>query len=145
MTFMKEQDFLRFANQSVSLPTGLHWEVFKLWREIRNGIAAAARKFHLQSLALKYCLTLGHLEELTGRRLDPIHIIGGGTKNHLLNQLTADCTGREVVTGPVEATAIGNILMQAITLGHLRSLAEARAVVRSSLNVETYHPTRQDG
>jgi rhamnulokinase len=99
----------------------------------------------LESLALKYRLTLGQLEELTSRRLDPIHIIGGGTKNRLLNQLTADCTGRNVVIGPVEATAIGNILMQAITLGHLESLTAARALVRRSFEVETYLPTHQEG
>jgi rhamnulokinase len=94
----------------------------------------------LESLALKYRLTLEHIEELSGKSLDPIHIIGGGTKNRLLNQFTADCTGRTVVTGPVEATAIGNVLMQAIALGQLGSLAEARAVVRKSFVVETYQP-----
>jgi len=99
----------------------------------------------LESLALKYRLTLGCLEELTGKRFDPIHIIGGGTKNRLLNQLTADCTGRMVVTGPVEATATGNILMQAIALGNLESLAEARAVVRRSFTVETVQPRNISG
>jgi len=94
----------------------------------------------LESLALKYRLTLKHVEELSGKRLDPIHIIGGGTKNRLLNQFTADCTGRTVVTGPVEATAIGNVLMQAIGLRHLFSLSDARAVVRASFDVEEYHP-----
>jgi rhamnulokinase len=99
----------------------------------------------LESLALKYRLTLAHAEELSGKRLDPIHIIGGGTKNRLLNQFTADCTGRAVVTGPVEATAIGNVLMQAIALGQLGSLAEARAVVRKSFDVETYQPASRVG
>jgi rhamnulokinase len=98
----------------------------------------------LESLALKYRRTLAHVEELSGKRLDPIHIIGGGTKNRLLNQFTADCTGRTVVTGPVEATAIGNVLMQAIGLGHLRSLSEARAVVRASFEVEEYQPVRHE-
>lgn len=96
----------------------------------------------LESLALKYRLVLERLEELIGRRLDPIHIIGGGTKNGLLNQFTADATNRVVVTGPVEATAIGNILMQAIGMNHLGSLAEAREVVRASFEPETYQPTR---
>lgn len=96
----------------------------------------------LESLALKYRLVLERLEELIGRRLDPIHIIGGGTKNRLLNQFTADATNRVVVTGPVEATAIGNILMQAIGMNHLGSLAEAREVVRASFEPETYQPTR---
>jgi len=99
----------------------------------------------LEGLALKYRLTLERLEELSGKHLDPIHIIGGGTKNHLLNQFTADCTGRTVVTGPVEATAIGNVLMQAIALGQLDSLAEARAVVRKSFDVETYLPASHAG
>jgi rhamnulokinase len=97
----------------------------------------------LESLALKYSLILSRIEELSGRRLDPIHIIGGGSRNRLLNQFTADCTGRTVVSGPVEATAIGNILMQAITLGHLDSLADARLLVRDSFDVETFSPGDQ--
>jgi len=99
----------------------------------------------LESLALKYRWVLERTEELSGKKLDPIHIIGGGTKNRLLNQFTADAIGRTVVTGPVEATAIGNVLMQAIGLGHLNSLAEARAVVRNSFVVEEYHPGIREG
>jgi rhamnulokinase len=99
----------------------------------------------LESLALKYRLTLSRIEELSSKRLDPIHIIGGGSHNRLLNQYTADCTGRMVVAGPVEATAIGNILMQGIALEHLGSLNEARHMVRCSFEVDTYHPTSRDG
>jgi rhamnulokinase len=94
----------------------------------------------LESLALKYRWVLGRLEELTGKRLDPVHIIGGGTKNRLLNQFTADATCRPVVAGPVEATAIGNVLMQAIGLKHLASLSEARSVVRTSFSPEVFEP-----
>lgn len=94
----------------------------------------------LEGIALKYRWVLGRLEELTGKRLEPVHIIGGGTKNRLLNQLTADATCRRVVTGPIEATAIGNILMQALALEHLGSLAEARQVVRTSFTPEVYEP-----
>jgi rhamnulokinase len=94
----------------------------------------------LESVALRYRWTLEKLEELTGKKFAPIHIIGGGTKNRLLNQFAANATNRVVVTGPVEATAIGNVLMQAIGLGHLGSLADARAVVRASFEVEEYHP-----
>lgn len=94
----------------------------------------------LESLALKYRWTLDRLEEMLGYRLEPIHIIGGGTQNRLLNQLTADATNRSVVAGPIEATAIGNVLMQAVALGHLKSLDEARAVVRHSFKPETYEP-----
>jgi rhamnulokinase len=96
----------------------------------------------LEGIALKYRLVLERLEELIEQRLDPIHIIGGGTKNRLLNQFTADATCRTVVTGPVEATAIGNILMQAIGLKHLGSLAEAREVVRTSFTPEVYEPQK---
>ena len=99
----------------------------------------------LESIALKYRLVLEKLELLVGKRLAPLHIIGGGTKNRLLNQFTADCTGRKVVTGPVEATAIGNILMQAIALGHLADLSAARAIVRQSFSLETYHPAAPAG
>jgi rhamnulokinase len=94
----------------------------------------------LESVALRYRWTLEKLEELTGKKFAPIHVIGGGTKNRLLNQFAADATNRVVVTGPVEATAIGNVLMQAIGLRHLGSLADARAVVRASFEVEEYHP-----
>lgn len=99
----------------------------------------------LESIALKYRWVLARLEELTSKHFAPIHIIGGGTKNRLLNQFTADATGRVVVTGPVEATAIGNVLMQAIGLGDLSSLSDARAVVRASFDVEEYHPASGDG
>jgi rhamnulokinase len=94
----------------------------------------------LESLALKYRWVLDRLEEMLGYRLEPIHIIGGGTQNRLLNQLTADATNRSVVAGPIEATAIGNVLMQAVALRHLKSLDEARAVVRHSFKPEAYQP-----
>jgi len=99
----------------------------------------------LESLALKYRLVLERLEELVGKRLAPLHIIGGGTKNRLLNQFAADATGRTVITGPVEATATGNIVMQAIALGRLGSLRDARALVRRSFRIEQYNPENQDG
>jgi len=94
----------------------------------------------LESIALKYRLVLERLEELTGKRFDPIHIIGGGTKNKLLNQFAADSTGRTVVPGPVEATAIGNILMQSIGMKHLGSLADAREIASASFEPEIYEP-----
>jgi rhamnulokinase len=94
----------------------------------------------LESLALKYRWTLERLEEMLERRLEPIHIIGGGTQNRLLNQLAADATGRHVMTGPIEATAIGNVLVQMMALGHIGSLAEGRQIVCASFDVETYEP-----
>jgi rhamnulokinase len=94
----------------------------------------------LESLALKYRWVLERTEEMTGRHYNTIHIVGGGTKNHLLSQLAADATGRVVVTGPVEATAMGNIMVQAMALGHIGSLAEGRAIVRNSSEMLTYEP-----
>lgn len=94
----------------------------------------------LESLAMRYRWVLERLEELIGRRLDVVHIVGGGCQNALLCQLTADACNRTVVAGPVEATAIGNVLVQAIGLGVLGSLAEAREVVTRSFEVLTYHP-----
>ena len=82
---------------------------------------------------------------MLGRRLEPLHIVGGGTQNRLLSQFTADAIGRQVITGPVEATATGNIIMQAMALGHLASLEEGRQVVRNSFDVTTYEPASRAG
>jgi rhamnulokinase len=98
----------------------------------------------LESLALRYRWTLDSLEELLGRRLDGIHVVGGGSQNALLCQLTADACNRPVHAGPVEATAIGNVLVQALGLGILGSLPEAREVVRRSFGVRTYEPRQPE-
>jgi rhamnulokinase len=94
----------------------------------------------LESLALEYRWATEKLRELSAKALPVIHIIGGGSRNRLLNQFTADATGCQVIAGPVEATAIGNVLMQAIGLRHLSSLAEGRALVRRSFDVTSYEP-----
>ncbi len=104
--------------------------------ETRGAIIRCA----LESLALKYRWVLERLEEILGRKLQVIHIVGGGMRNRLLCQLTADATRRPVMAGPAEATAIGNILMQALTLGHIASLEEGREIVRRSFDVVTYEP-----
>ncbi|MEZ4734985.1 MAG: rhamnulokinase family protein [Caldilineaceae bacterium] len=97
----------------------------------------------LESLALKYRWVLEKIETILGHPLAPIHIVGGGTQNRLLCQLTADATGHQVVAGPVEATAIGNLVVQAIALGHLGSLAQGRDLIRRSFDVVSYEPTSQ--
>ena len=94
----------------------------------------------LESLALRYRNVMENLEALAGRKIDVIHIVGGGSRNSLLNQFVADCTGRRVVAGPSEATAIGNILVQAMGAGELANLDEARAVVRNSFELTTVEP-----
>jgi rhamnulokinase len=94
----------------------------------------------LEGLALKYRWVIERLEELTGKTVSTIHIVGGGSQNWLLNQFTADATGKLVQAGPVEATATGNALVQAIALGYLGSHAELREVVRNSFPLRTFEP-----
>jgi sugar (pentulose or hexulose) kinase len=94
----------------------------------------------LESLAFTYRRTLDKVEAMTGRRSRLLHIVGGGVQNDLLNQFAADATGREVIAGPIEATSIGNMLMQAKAVGALGSLAELRAVVRDSFPTQPYFP-----
>ena len=97
-----------------------------------------------ESLALKYREMLGSLEELTGERIEVIHIVGGGSQSQILNQFAADACQRPVVAGPVEATAMGNLLTQIRADGELDSLAEMRDVVRASSLVQRYEPTVWD-
>jgi rhamnulokinase len=99
----------------------------------------------LESLALKYRWVLEKLQGLIGRRLDVIHVVGGGSQNALLCQWTADACGRPVLAGPVEATALGNLLVQMLGLGLIGSLAEGREVVRRSVEVTTYEPRAGGG
>jgi rhamnulokinase len=94
----------------------------------------------LEGLAFKYRSVLAKLEELTGGRLEPLHIVGGGSKNRLLNQFAANALNRPVVAGPVEATSAGNILMQMIGTGDLASLAQGRDLIRRSFETEKYEP-----
>ena len=89
----------------------------------------------LESLALLYRLTLEQIQSLTGGRLERLHIVGGGSKNKLLNQFTANALDLPVFAGPAEATAAGNVLVQALALGHLSSLDQARQVVRRSSEI----------
>ncbi len=94
----------------------------------------------LTSLACKYRLVLERLELVTGREVEVVHVIGGGARNELLCRLTADLLGRPVLAGPVEATALGNVLVQARAVGELGSLAELRAVAAASADPVVYEP-----
>ena len=94
----------------------------------------------LESLAFKYRLVLGSLEKLTGKRVEQIRVIGGGSKNRLLNQLTADATGRTVLAGPAEATALGNVAMQMLATGGASTLKEVRGIIERSYPAEVFEP-----
>ena len=96
----------------------------------------------LESLALEYRWVSEQIERLRGVHYPLFHIIGGGAKNRLLNQFVADATGKTLIVGPVEAAALGNILVQAIAMGDIASLTEGRAIVADSFELHTYVPTR---
>ena len=94
----------------------------------------------LESLALKYRSVLEALETLTGRELRTIRIVGGGSQNKMLNQLTADVCGRVVVAGPVEASSLGNVMVQAVATGALSNIREGRESIALSVDLATYEP-----
>jgi len=94
----------------------------------------------LESLALKYRWVLEKLEEMLGKKITTIHIVGGGCQNQLLCQFAADATQRQVIAGPIEATAIGNIVMQAIARGYIKSIEDGRELIRRSFEVKVYDP-----
>jgi rhamnulokinase len=97
----------------------------------------------LESLALEYRKVAEQLDFLVGHRMPTIHVIGGGSRNRLLNQMTANATRRVVIAGPVEATSIGNLLVQLQAAGYIDSLSEGRCLVRHSFELEYYHPTTE--
>ncbi len=105
---------------------------------------AAFTRCILESLALKYRFALDQLRRIHAGPINRIHIIGGGARNELLSQFAANATGLPVIAGPVEATAAGNLLVQASALGHIPSLAAIREVVRRSFGVKTYEPQETD-
>jgi len=94
----------------------------------------------LESLAFKYRWALEKIEDVTGQAVDCLHIVGGGTQNELLCQFTANAIGRKVITGPIEATASGNILMQAKATGQIKSLTQLREIVLNSFEIKEYQP-----
>jgi rhamnulokinase len=95
----------------------------------------------LESLAFKYRVVLKNLEQVSGQKIDQIRVIGGGSKNRLLNQFTAEATGRHVLAGPAEATALGNAAIQILATGRATSLAEVRAIIDRSFPTEVFDPT----
>ena len=121
-------------------------------REVKGALAEAGHavpddpvplaKAVLDSLAARYAEVLRTIESLTGRPIEGIHVVGGGSQNAYLNQATADAAGRPVLAGPVEATAIGNLAVQAIADGEVPSLAAAREWIASATAIRRYEPAR---
>ncbi|NLG28173.1 MAG: rhamnulokinase [Chloroflexi bacterium] len=113
-------------------------------QRVPEGVGEIAR-CAFESLACTYRWVLERMEILAGRPLNQINIVGGGSQNELLSQFTADCTRRPVVAGPIEATALGNVLMQLMATGRISSLAEGRQIVRQSFDLITYEPSASSG
>jgi rhamnulokinase len=119
-------------------------------REVKGALADAGRpvpadpvllaKVVLDSLAVRYAEVVGTIESLSGRRVEGIHVVGGGSQNAYLNQATSDAARRPVVAGPVEATALGNLAVQAIAGGEVASLAEARRLIAAGVDLRRYEP-----
>lgn len=126
------------------LPTGdMPARIRRLCRQtgqrVPDGPAEISRCV-MESLALKYRWTIESAESVTGRTAEAIHIVGGGCRNSLLCRLTAEATRRPVLAGPAEATATGNLMVQAYSQGHVGSFSEIREVVRRSVEVQVYEP-----
>jgi len=109
-------------------------------RQVPPEEPAAIARCVFESLALKYAYAIEQAQSLTGRTIGSINVVGGGSQNDLLCQLTADASGLPVEAGPVEATAMGNVMVQAFAQDRVGSLEEVRAVVRDSFEATTYEP-----
>jgi rhamnulokinase len=130
---------------SLSAPTDMPAAIRKLCRESGQPepqSPGAVIRCCLESIAVRCQETLTKLEALGGRRLETIHMIGGGVQNELLCQLTADACQRIVLAGPVEATALGNVVVQAITAGAVANIAEGRELIRASFPLTRYEPRK---
>jgi rhamnulokinase len=101
---------------------------------------ASLVRMALESLALKYRQVFEELEQLLGHRLEVLHTVGGGARNELLNQFTSNALNRPVVTGPIESTSAGNVLMQMFGNGDIRSHEQGREIIRNSFETRTYYP-----
>jgi rhamnulokinase len=137
------RSFVNPADSCFLAPDGMPSRVAEWCRQTGQPVPSSPGEFvrcALESLALLYRRTLRQIEQLTGSRVERLHVVGGGSRNALLNQFTANALEIPVLAGPVEATAAGNILVQAIALGHLPSLAAARSIVRQSMEVTRIEP-----
>ena len=147
---LKEEDFKQFIdfNDDRFLnPSNMIEEIQGYCRETNQPVPVTAGELACcvyNNLAIIYAIALEDLEDITGKTIDRLHVVGGGAYNDLLNQLTADMSGREVYAGPTEATAIGNLLIQMIAKKEINDLKEGRELVRGSFDVKQYLPSEVD-
>lgn len=133
-----DPDHVSFMNPS-DMPDAMA-NFFKATGQVVPQDQGTFARIALESLALKYRMTLERLESILGYRLEAIHVVGGGSQNQLLCQFAADACARPVYAGPAEATAIGNVLAQALAIGELASWDEARQIVRETFPLKTFEP-----
>src|SRR5262249_36368997 len=127
----------------IDMPTAINDFCARTHQPVPRSAGAYTRTV-LESLAFKYRQVIGELERLTQKPIRDIRIIGGGSKNRLLNQVTADATGRTVLAGPAEATALGNIGVQILATGAASSISEVRAMIDHSFPTEIFEPRETD-
>lgn len=142
------QGFVRTDDRRFGSPGGMPGKIRDYLKETGQDAPedeGSIIRIALESLALTYREVLDRIESLTGRQIARLHMVGGGTRDRLLCQLTADAIERPVFAGPVEATAAGNALVQAIAAGDLKDLGALRAVVRASFEIKEYRPTGGSG
>ena len=141
------QSLIAVNDKRFMAPADMPTEIQSFCKETSQPIPsdkAAIIRCILESLALEYRRVAEQIDQITGKYFPIIHIFGGGSKNRLLNQFAADATGRTVLSGPVEATVIGNSLVQAIAVGEIASLSEGRSVVHDSFDIVEYEPNQSN-
>ena len=131
-------DWVGFLNP-ISMPNAISDYCRKTGQPAPRTIGEYVRAI-IESLAFAYKYTLSQLEDVSGKNIDKIHVVGGGSRNELLCRLTAEVTNRSVYAGPFEATAVGNILVQAIAKGRVKDLFDLRRIVRKSFDIKLYEP-----
>lgn len=140
------QQYIDLNDQRFSNPQNMIEEIQKYCMETNQVVPETVGELTMavySNLALMYGYELNRIESLTGKTIDILHIVGGGSNIKLLNQLTADVAQRKVITGPGEGTAIGNILVQMISLEIFESMSDARKFLYSQIDVEIYEPLRE--
>jgi rhamnulokinase len=147
---LKEKPFVSIINpddQSFLNPHNMLIAIKEYCKKTNQAVPETQGQFVrsiLESLALKYKFLIEKINEQIGVPIQVLHIIGGGSQNELLNQFTANSLGIKVIAGPVEATAIGNILMQAIAKGKINNLSEGRSIIKNSFSLKEYNPIEKE-
>lgn len=135
--------FINFNDERFLNPINMIEEIQNYCRETHQVVPETAGELAsciYTNLAIIYTNSINDLEQITGKKVNRLHIVGGGAHNELLNQLTADLSGRAVYAGPTEATAIGNLVMQMIATDELKNIEEARHFIKESFEIKEYQP-----